>query len=313
MRNSYLIVILVLSFGGCSQRFYDINKNIQDIERDKYLNYKTEILVLQSKMARLLITQTSQCYSCDSDTEIDLENKIIELEDKLTKIEKRLEIKSHQTRFENSNIIDSYSKSFTAKTSSHKYQSIESLNDINTLNGIITYVLFTKNFTGQNQNTKKYRRYTKLLKLIQELREVKVGNSTAISNYSDFNKFILMKDKLDNNKKINVETYNYKLSNKILEIFEKIVTPSFFEKEGPFLITVTKNILKEKKFGFLYVDLSTFDNRALKQALNSYKKRLKEKGDGEVDFLEKMHYRLLSIMTNFSYEFQLLLAGEVEE
>ena len=122
-----------------------------------------------------------------------------------------------------------------------------------------------------------------------------------------------MKDKLDNNKKINVETYNYKLSNKILEIFEKIVTPSFFEKEGPFLITVTENILKEKKFGFLYVDLSTFDNRALKQALSSYKKRLKEKGDGEIDFLEKMHYRLLSTMTNFSYEFQLLLAGEVEE
>jgi len=186
----------------------------------------------------------------------------------------------------------------------HGYTLIYSLNQLKNFEDTTTYILFPKNLKGENKNTKKYKRYSKVLKLIQELNQIDEHSKASIKKYT--NRFVLTKDKQVKEKKVTVETYNYTLANKIIDLFKDKITPYFFDKEGPFFITVTENIFdKKNKLSFLYLDLSTFNNSAITQVIESYKTRLVEKGDSDIDTLEGWHYHILSALTNFSDNFHL--------
>ena len=188
----------------------------------------------------------------------------------------------------------------------HGYIIVHSKKQLKSLKNTMTYVIFPKNLKQENRNTKRYKRYSKVLNLIQEMDNLginKTSNST-IKKYT--NQFILTQEKQINAKKVKVETYNYKLANKIIDLFKDKITPSFFDKEGPIFITVTENIFDKKNFSFLYLDLSTFNNSAITQVIDSYKNRLVKKGDSDIDTLEGWNYHILSAITNFSDKFHLL-------
>lgn len=177
----------------------------------------------------------------------------------------------------------------------------------------MTYILFPRNLIGQNKETKKYKRYLKVLELIQEFKKVNNTNSSTKAKEYE-NKFILPKIKSLNEEKVTVETYNYELSNEILDFFKEKVTPLFFDKDGPFFITVTKNVFNQEKISsFIYLDLSTFNESAINQVINSYKHRLVDKGNDDIGTLEKWHYNILSAITKFNdnlHLFQVAVAGE---
>jgi len=181
------------------------------------------------------------------------------------------------------------------------------------LSKTVTYVLLPRNLKEQNKETKKYKRYAKVLELIQEFKKVTSANySTETKKYE--NNFILPKIKSKNENKVTVETYNYELSNKILDFFKEKITPLFFDKDGPFFITITKNVFNQEKISsFIYLDLSTFNESAINQVINSYKHRLVNKGNDDIGTLEEWHYNILSAITNFNdnlHLFQVTVAGE---
>jgi hypothetical protein len=187
----------------------------------------------------------------------------------------------------------------------HCHKSISSIREAQELKNTFTYILFPRDLKGERKDTKKYKRYTKVLELVQELKRIDNINSSNIS-IKDENKFILMKTDPKDKEKITVEKYNYVLSHKIIDFFKYKTPTSFFDKEGPFFITVTKNIFNQKdNFSFLYLDLSTFNESAIIQVIESYKKRLVKKGDKNIDTLEEWHYQLLSAITNFNDNFHL--------
>jgi hypothetical protein len=188
----------------------------------------------------------------------------------------------------------------------HAYTLIHSIKEIKKFKNTTTYVLFPKNLKKQNRNTKKYKRYSKVLELIQEFNNINIDTTSSImKKYTNI--FILTKEKLSKEKKVIVETYNYDLANEIIDLFKDKIRPSFFDKEGPFLITVTENIFNKKgNFHFLYLDLSTFNDSAIAQVIESYKNRLVKKGDSDIDTLEGWNYHILSAITNFSDKFHLL-------
>jgi len=201
----------------------------------------------------------------------------------------------------------------------HSYKTIDSRTKLQDLKNIVTYILFPRNLIRQNKKSKKYKRYTQVLELIQEFKKVKSSNSststTTTTTTKEYeNKFILPKIKSLNGDKVTVETYNYELSNEILDFFKERITPLFFDKDGPFFITVTKNVFNQEKISsFIYLDLSTFNESAINQVINSYKHRLVEKGNDDIGTLEESHYAILSAITNFNdnlHLFQVALAGE---
>ena len=189
----------------------------------------------------------------------------------------------------------------------HSYKTISLVGEFTDLNNTTTtFILFPKNLKKQNRNTKKYKRYAQVLELIQELKRVKDNNSSDISKKYE-NRFVLPNQKLNNEEKITVETYNYDLANKIIDFFRSKIAPSFFDKERPFFITITENIFNKKGgASFLYLDLSTFNDSAITQVIESYKNRLVKKGDSDIDILEEWNYHILSAITNFSDKFHLL-------
>lgn len=201
------------------------------------------------------------------------------------------------------------------KIKSHSYTTLTSIDELKRLKNTSTYVLFPRNLVGQDKSTKKYKRYSKVLELIQELKKVKDNTSNIQNARMKYeNKFIIFKNDLECKEKVTVETYNYELANEVFDFFKAIVSPSFSNQEGPFFITVTKNIFDmENEFSFLYVNLSSFNDSAIKQALDSYKHRLIEKGYENVNTIEGWHYWLLSALTNFNDDikiFQTAFAGE---
>ena len=182
----------------------------------------------------------------------------------------------------------------------HSYTILDSEYKLKQLKNTMTYVFFPRNLIGQNQNTQKYKKYAKTLELIQELKKISDTNTSdsLVDKYE--NKFILFKNNLSDNKKVTVETYNYKLAHKLLDFFREKLPPSFFDKDGPFFITASENIFEKKEdFNFIHLDLSTFKQSAINQVINSYKDRLVEKGDKDIEILEEWYYEILSALTNF--------------
>ena len=198
---------------------------------------------------------------------------------------------------------------------SHSYRVLNNLNEVKQLKNTITYVLLPDNISAQtNKEGKKYKRYTQLLELIQELRKTDLSVPTdSIAAKSD-NQFVLFSTQ-DREKTVDVKNYNYELAQKVLDLFKQKYSYSLFSKEGPYLVTVTKNIWNEKEdFTFLYVNMSSFNNSALKEVLESYKDRLITKGNDEIGMFERLHSTLLSFITNLNDDihiFQSAFAGEL--
>jgi len=198
---------------------------------------------------------------------------------------------------------------------SHSYRVLNNLKEVKQLKNTITYVLLPDNISAQtNQESKKYKRYTQLLELIQELRKTDLSVATdSIAARSD-NQFVLF-SKDNKEKTVDVKNYNYELAHKVLDFFKQNYSYSLFAKEGPYLVTVTKDVWTNKEsFTFLYVNMSSFNNSALKEVLESYKERLISKGNDEISMFEKLHATLLSFITNLNDDihiFQSAFAGEL--
>ena len=322
--------------------FDDINKSIRILEKikkilnkKKALNYKQyskavlrkknreeeeekKIIILEKKMSLLVIEKR------------EIEREISENKEKLRAINKTKEHNSKYSVTRDSSFFGkaSYSKIYKSNKKSkkvdkniklklHSFTLINSIESLNKLKNTRTYVLFPRNLIGYGKNDENLKRYINVLKIIQALKEVSLSNNheddLVPENKIYENKFILFGDK-GVNKKLQIEQYNYEISNKVLDILKEKIDSTFFDKDGPFLITTNQNILdKEKGFELLYIDLSGFNNSALEEVINSYKNKLLEDGMSDVQTLEKFRLKLLSVMTNFNHRihiFSELLAGE---
>jgi len=198
---------------------------------------------------------------------------------------------------------------------SHSYRVLNSLTEVQRLKNTITYVILPDNISAQRNGTsKKYKRYSQLLELIQELRKTDLSVPTDSIEAKSDNQFVLF-SKDEKEKNVDVKNYNYELAHKVLDFFKKNYSYSLFSKEGPYLVTVTKDVWTDKNdFTFLYVNMSSFNNSALKEVLESYKERLITKGNDEVSMFEKLHATLLSFITNLNDDihiFQSAFAGEL--
>jgi hypothetical protein len=198
---------------------------------------------------------------------------------------------------------------------SHSYRVLNNLTDVQRLKNTVTYVLLPNNISEHsNKESKKYKRYTQLLELIQELRKTDLSTAPdSVAAKSD-NQFVLFSNE-EKEKNVDVKNYNYALAHKVLDLFKENYSYSLFSKEGPYLVTVTRNIWTSKSnFTFLYVNMSSFNNSALNEVLASYKERLITKGNDEVSMFERLHSTLLSFLTNLNDDihiFQSAFAGEL--
>ena len=197
----------------------------------------------------------------------------------------------------------------------HSYRVVNTLKEVKLLKNTITYVLLPDNISAhKNKESKKYKRYTQLLELVQELRKTNLGTPPdSVAAKSD-NQFVLF-SKESKDETVDVKNYNYELAQKVLDFFKQNYSYSLFSKEGPYLVTVTKDVWTNKEhFTFLYVNMSSFNNSALKEVLESYKDRLITKGNDEIGMFEKLHSTLLSFITNLNDDihiFQSAFAGEL--
>lgn len=99
---------------------------------------------------------------------------------------------------------------------SHGYTFISTMNDIEELRNMNTYVFLPDNISSQNnRKSKKYKRYEKVLELIQEAPKYDINITSLGTKAKEINRFILM-NKKSNEKKITVESYNYDLANDIV-------------------------------------------------------------------------------------------------
>ena len=211
------------------------------------------------------------------------------------------------------------------KIKSHGYTFISKLDDIKELKNMNTYVFFPDNISSQNNHkSKKYKRYEKVLELLQETPKYDINITSLGNKAKEINRFILMNKKL-NEKKITVESYNYDLANRILEIIKKRndmneVNDIFFRLEflfssGPYLITTTENILNisdPKKY--LLLDLSTFNDSAIEEIIRTYKQHLIDDGNVGFSDLQKFRHKVLSLITNINSNIKTMhkaVAGEL--
>lgn len=198
----------------------------------------------------------------------------------------------------------------------HTYGVVSSQEELETLENTMTFVLLPRNLSGQtNPNRAIYKRYVRVLELIQELRQVDTRvNRPKSAMRKHENQFILFGTQ-KNSSKITVENYDYALSHKVLDFFQEKYPDVAFSKEGPYLITTAKNVLKEQKdFSFLYVNLSSFNNSSVKEVIESYKQRLITEGNSDVKILEAWKYTLLSALTNLNADIhivQMAMAGDL--
>ncbi|MCH9739827.1 MAG: hypothetical protein K0U38_03160 [Epsilonproteobacteria bacterium] len=200
----------------------------------------------------------------------------------------------------------------------HTYTIIKHPDELEKLKDVMTYVLLPHDISGQvlGQGTAKSKRYIRVLELIQELPKIEstVLLDENITLPTTMNKFIVLGKESAGEGKITIENYNYQAANSVLDFFKQKVKEEMqtllFHGEGPFLITTTENVLLNgKDFTFLYVDLSKFNNSAIKQAVENYKKRLLLQGTADVRILEELSYRLLSFATNLNSDIHILHAA----
>jgi len=197
----------------------------------------------------------------------------------------------------------------------HSYRVLKSLDEVKSLKNTVTYVLLPDNLSkDNNKEAKEYRRYAKLLGLIQQLRKTDLSTpADSVAAKSD-NQFILFSTS-KKEEQVTVKNYDYQLSNRVLNLFKELYSYSLFSKEGPYLVTVTKDIWnRPNNLTFLYVNLTNFNDSALKEIVEKYKERLINKGDSEITMFEKFHASLLSFLTNLNDDiriFQSAVAGDI--
>jgi hypothetical protein len=202
------------------------------------------------------------------------------------------------------------------KVRSHVYTVIHKEDDLKKLEYTLSYVLFPRNISGHSsKGTAIYKRYIEVLEQIQELR--KINKSNIVAKSSPFprtdNHFVLFK-KIEEESRVTVENYNYELSYKVLDFFKEKYPDVRFDDEGPYIITTVRNVMNgAEDFSFLYMNLSNFNNSAIREAIESYKKRLVKKGNRDIEMLEGWRYSLLSTLTNFNDDIHIVrsaMAGD---
>jgi hypothetical protein len=202
------------------------------------------------------------------------------------------------------------------KVRSHVYTIIHKEDDLKKLEYTLSYVLFPRNISGHSsKGTAIYKRYIAVLEQIQELR--KINKSNIVAKSSPFlrtdNHFVLFK-KIEEESRVTVENYNYELSYKVLDFFKEKYPDVRFDDEGPYIITTVRNVMNgAEDFSFLYMNLSNFNNSAIREAIESYKKRLVKKGNRDIEMLEGWRYSLLSTLTNFNDDIHIVrsaMAGD---
>ena len=203
------------------------------------------------------------------------------------------------------------------KVRSHVYTVIDKEDDLKKLAYTLSYVVFPRNISGHsNKGTAIYKRYVHVLEQIQELR--KINKSNVVAKSSAFprtdNHFVLFK-KGEDESRVTIENYNYALSYKVLDFFKEKYPDVHFDDEGPYIITTASNVMNgAENFSFLYMNLSNFNNSAIREAIESYKKRLVNKGNTDIERLEGWRYALLAALTNFNDDIHIVrsaMAGDL--
>ena len=200
---------------------------------------------------------------------------------------------------------------------SHVYTVIDVEEDLKKLEHTLSYVVFPKNLSGHSDTSSEvYKRYVQVLEQIQELRKIdksNVARKSAPFPRTD-NHFVLFK-KNQEVSSVTIENYNYELSYKVLEFFQAKCTDVHLDEEGPYIITTARNVMNgAENFSFLYMNLSSFNNSAVKEAIESYKNRLVNKGNSDIERLEGWKYSLLSALTNLNADIHIVrsaVAGEL--
>ena len=200
---------------------------------------------------------------------------------------------------------------------SHVYTVIDTQEDLANLAHTLSYVILPRNLSGQsNKLTAVYQRYVRVLEQVQALRQV--NKNAVVRKSSAFprtdNHFVLFK-KDEDESRVTIENYNYELSYKVLDFFQAKYPDVQFDQEGPYIITTARNVMNgEEDFSFLYMNLSSFNNSAINEAIESYKSRLVNKGNSDIERLEGWKYSLLSALTNFNADIHIVrsaVAGEL--
>ena len=321
--------------------FYNIDKAIQVLEKsikikqkNKY-NKTTLIEIDRNEKNIIIIKNKDENFEEKMDTDcIKLEiiqGKIKRIEDLsekqkknqnnyTSKIDSSFYGKGGSYKVSKSNKIYKKSQQQSTKIKSNEYLSLNSIEELKNLKGIRTYVLFPKKIYSGTSNTETYKRYSIVLEYIQEeLNKITVqdANEDSINNQHNIktqkNRFVLFYEK-KYDKKLILDNYNYKVSHKVLDIFKDKIKSDIFDNDGPFLITMNENMFdNEKGFEFIYIDLSDFNDSAIKEVINSYRVKLKENGLSDVPTLERFRLICLSLITTFSaniYSFSVLHAKD---
>jgi len=199
---------------------------------------------------------------------------------------------------------------------SHVYTIVDKEEDLKKLAYTLSYVILPRNLAGHSgRDTAVYKRYVQVLEQIQELR--KINKSNVVRKASPFprtdNHFVLFK-KGEDESRVTVENYNYELSYKVLDFFQEQYPDVRFDQEGPYIITTASNVMNgTKDFSFLYINLSRFNNSAIREAIASYKQRLVDKGNTDIEKLEGWRYALLATLTSFNDDIHIVrsaMAGD---
>jgi len=195
---------------------------------------------------------------------------------------------------------------------SHVYTVIDKEEDLKKLAYTLSYVILPRNLAGHSgRDTAVYKRYVQVLDQIQELR--KINKRNVRKKASQFprtdNHFVLFK-KGEDESRVTVENYNYDLSYKVLDFFQEKYPDIRFDGEGPYIITTARNVMNGvEDFSFLYMNLSRFNNSAIREAIESYKERLVNKGNSDIERLEGWRYSLLAVLTNFNDDIHIVRAA----
>jgi hypothetical protein len=287
--RSIVAILLLAILSGCSQ-FYSPPVSLP-VEDKEYIDPSADLEVTQS--------QPISRGTRNTDDQLMALPKVVTGNTHIGRVSSGDENQNHST------------------ITSHAYTTVHSVDELKQLRDTLTYVIIPYDLSTQElgRDSKKYKRYKKVLELIQEHQRVENNISKDDSSQKEKNKFVILSKNSDG-KKVDIESYNYKLANMVLDFFRKSHSTNIFNNEGPFLITTTKNILfdKNKKFEFLYLNMSNFNDSAINQVLESYKARLVSDSMDEVGLLERLHYSLLSFATNFNadmYIIQSAMAGEL--
>ena len=201
---------------------------------------------------------------------------------------------------------------------SHVYTIINKEKDLKRLEHTLSYVILPRNLSGHSSKiTATYKRYLHVIEQIQELRKIH-KNDVMVQKSLPFprtdNHFVLFK-KGEDDSRVTLDNYNYELSFKVLDFFRENYPNVHLDKDGPYIITTARNVMNGvENFSFLYINLSTFNNSAVKEAIESYKKRLVDRGNSDIEKLEGWRYSLLSALSNFNADIHIVrsaMAGEL--